>query len=108
MLTEEPLHSRIVALAIGETHCVFKWGSDFRPTYARIHELRALVPSDTPMLAATATVTKICLPIILQQLNIVDYKLAYVYIYRQRGLIFTLKFVIVLLLKKTLPLFYLI
>lgn len=34
--------------------------------------------SDTPMLAATATVTKTSLPIILQQLNIVDYKLVYV------------------------------
>ena len=78
MLSEEPLHSRIVALAVDEAHCVYKWGSDFRPTYARVHELRALIPSDTPMLAATATVTKTSLPIILQQLNIVDYKLVYV------------------------------
>ena len=59
-------------------HTVYKWGSDFRPTYARVHELRALIPSGTPMVAATATVTKISLPIILQQLNIVDYKLVYV------------------------------
>ena len=77
MLSEEPLHSRIVAIAVDEAHCVYKWGSDFRPTYARVHELRALIPSGTPMLAATATVTKISLPIILQQLNIVDYKLVY-------------------------------
>ena len=55
MLSEEPLHSRIVALAVDEAHCVYKWGSDFRPTYARVHELRALIPSGTPMLAATAT-----------------------------------------------------
>ena len=30
----------------------------FRPAYARLHELRALVPPGTPMLAATATATK--------------------------------------------------
>ena len=75
MLSEEPLHSRIVAIAVDEAHCVYKWGSDFRPTYARVHELRALVPSGTPMLAATATVTKITLPTIIRLLNIVDYKL---------------------------------
>ena len=26
MLHEEPLHSRVVALAIDEAHCVYKWG----------------------------------------------------------------------------------
>ena len=31
---------------------------DFRPVFDRIHELRALVPACTPMLATTATVTK--------------------------------------------------
>ena len=30
----------------------------FRPTYARLHELHALVPSGVPLLAATATVTR--------------------------------------------------
>ena len=59
MLSEEPLHSRIVALAADEAHCVYKWGSDFRPTYARVHEVMALIPSGTPMVAATTTVTKI-------------------------------------------------
>ena len=49
MLSEEPLHSRVVALAIDEAYCVNKWGMDFRPSYARIHELRSLLPSNTPM-----------------------------------------------------------
>ena len=38
---------------------LFMYRSDsFRPTYARLHELRALVPSGVPLLAATATVTR--------------------------------------------------
>lgn len=78
MLSEEPLHSRVVALAVDEAHCVYKWGTDFRPCYARIHELRSLVPSNTPMLAATATVTRSSLSLIVKQLNIVEYRLIYV------------------------------
>ena len=31
---------------------------DFRPSYGRIHEVRALVPKDTPFMACTATVTQ--------------------------------------------------
>ena len=39
--------------------CLSSYRSDsFRPTYARLHELRALVPSGVPILAATATVTR--------------------------------------------------
>ena len=30
---------------------------EFRPTYGRLHELRALVPPGVPLLAATATIT---------------------------------------------------
>ena len=31
---------------------------DFRPAYGRLHELRALVPLGTPILACTATITR--------------------------------------------------
>jgi len=48
---EEPLRNQVIALAIDEAHCVYKWGAKFRPSYARIHELRSLIPSNTPMLA---------------------------------------------------------
>ena len=42
-----------------EVLCLSSYRSDsFRPTYARLHELRALVPSGVPLLAATATVTR--------------------------------------------------
>ena len=79
MLSEEPLHSRVVTLAIDEAHCVYKCGMGFRPAYARVHELRSLLPSNTPKLAATATVTNTSLGVIVKQLNMVKYRLLYVY-----------------------------
>lgn len=44
---------------MNEQFYIFSYRSDsFRPTYARLHKIRALVPSGVPLLAATATVTK--------------------------------------------------
>ena len=79
MLSEEPLHSRVAALVIDEAHCVYKWGTDFRPSFARVHELRSLLPSSAPVLAATATVTSTSLAFVVKQLNMVEYRLVYVY-----------------------------
>ena len=64
---------QVIAVAVDEAHCVYRWGSKFRPSYTRIHELRSLLPVNTPMLAATATVTKVMLKHITQALNMVDY-----------------------------------
>jgi ATP-dependent DNA helicase RecQ len=41
-------------LVIDEAHCVDRWGEDFRPSYGRIHELRAEL-GNPPTLAFTAT-----------------------------------------------------
>lgn len=43
-------------LAIDEAHCISQWGYDFRPSYLRIAEIRALIPR-TPVLALTASAT---------------------------------------------------
>ena len=44
-------------IAVDEAHCISQWGYDFRPSYLKIAEIRALKP-DTPILALTATATK--------------------------------------------------
>lgn len=61
VLLDQPLCDQIVAVVVDEAHFVYKWSKDFRPAYSRIHELRALVPSGVPMMALTATVTKVML-----------------------------------------------
>ena len=44
-------------IAVDEAHCISQWGYDFRPSYLKIAEIRALKP-DSPILALTATATK--------------------------------------------------
>lgn len=44
-------------IAVDESHCISKWGYDFRPSFLRISDLRKYHPN-TPILALTATATK--------------------------------------------------
>ena len=77
LVTEEPLLSQVMAIAVAEAHCVYKGGTGFRPCYADIHELRSLLPSGTPMLASTAIVTNVILKSITRSLNMIDSNLVY-------------------------------
>jgi ATP-dependent DNA helicase RecQ len=43
-------------IAIDEAHCISQWGYDFRPSYLKIAELRALLPK-VPVIALTASAT---------------------------------------------------
>ena len=45
------------------------WSKDIRPSYGRLHEIRALIPPFTPLLACTATVTKSIRDEIIQSLE---------------------------------------
>lgn len=46
--------NQIERFVIDEAHCVCEWGSDFRPHYARLYELRQRFPQ-IGILAMTAT-----------------------------------------------------
>ena len=52
-LRETPL----AMLAIDEAHCISAWGHDFRPDYLHLGEVVAALPSNTRLLAVTATAT---------------------------------------------------
>lgn len=57
-------------LAVDEAHCISQWGYDFRPSYLRIAEIRALIPQ-TPVLALTASATDEVVEDIMTQLKMV-------------------------------------
>ncbi len=58
----------IVMIAVDEAHCISQWGYDFRPSYLKISEIRALLPKQVPILALTATATPEVAEDIQQQL----------------------------------------
>jgi ATP-dependent DNA helicase RecQ len=46
---------RVSLLAVDEAHCISQWGHDFRPSYLRLGEARAVLGCPTIALPATAT-----------------------------------------------------
>ena len=83
MLLNETYQKNLVALAVDEVHCVQTWyvnciiillmcdvrGSKFRTSFARLCELRSLLPSNVNIIAVTATATKETLNIVKVQLT---------------------------------------
>ena len=56
-------------LAVDEAHCISQWGYDFRPSYLHIADIRKLIP-DTPVLALTASATKVVEEDIIDKLKL--------------------------------------
>ena len=59
---------RINLIAVDEAHCISQWGYDFRPSYLRIAKVREKLP-DVPVLALTASATKIVTEDIMKRLR---------------------------------------
>ncbi|RDB26965.1 Bloom syndrome [Hypsizygus marmoreus] len=45
----------MLGIIVDEAHCISQWGGDFRPLYADVQKLRALMPSHIPVLLTSAT-----------------------------------------------------
>ncbi|WP_461240988.1 DNA helicase RecQ [Paucilactobacillus sp. N302-9] len=60
----------IELVAIDEAHCISQWGHDFRPSYLKLTDLIAKLPSQPTIVALTATATQRVAEDIKQRLNI--------------------------------------
>lgn len=60
---------KIELFVIDEAHCISEWGSDFRPDYARLGEIRSLFPG-TRMLGMSATIPPEALKDLIAKLQI--------------------------------------
>jgi ATP-dependent DNA helicase RecQ len=56
-------------LAVDEAHCISQWGHDFRPAYLDIAQIRQYHPN-VPMIALTATATKLVRKEIVEKLEL--------------------------------------
>ncbi|QGN56877.1 ATP-dependent DNA helicase RecQ [Nostocoides sp. HKS02] len=63
------LARRCGLLVVDEAHCVSDWGHDFRPDYRRIRDLLTTLPSNTPVLATTATANARVVTDVVEQLG---------------------------------------
>ncbi len=72
MLLSERYKEKLVALVIDEAHCVRTWGDDFRVAFARIGDLRSLLPTNVNVMALKATATQKTLEAVCQRLSLKD------------------------------------
>ena len=63
----------IQCIAVDEAHCISQWGSDFRPAYKKLAQLRDLLPK-IPVIALTASATPVVIKDIISELKLVDHQ----------------------------------
>jgi superfamily II DNA helicase RecQ len=66
LLNEE---RKIELIVIDEAHCISEWGSDFRPDYSRLGEIKSLFPG-TRLLGMSATIPPEALKDLIAKLKI--------------------------------------
>lgn len=69
MLLSPQYQENLVALAVDEAHCVKLWGDRFRKAFARIGDLRSLIPKAVKVLALTATATHETVSVVISRLS---------------------------------------
>jgi len=67
-LRERLAYIKVSFIAVDEAHCISQWGYDFRPSYLRIAEIKALYP-DVVIAAFTATATPLTRDDIIKKLE---------------------------------------
>lgn len=61
-------HMPVSLIVVDEAHCISQWGYDFRPSFLKISNIRALFPT-VPLLALTATATPQVIDDIMKRLE---------------------------------------
>ncbi|KIJ15178.1 hypothetical protein PAXINDRAFT_12087 [Paxillus involutus ATCC 200175] len=61
LLSDAKLSSMLTAVVVDEAHCISQWGTKFRPEYAKLGTLRALMPTQVPFLITSATLPPLVL-----------------------------------------------
>jgi superfamily II DNA/RNA helicase len=64
VIWSDTLKSRLIMAVIDEAHCIDQLGDEFRKDYAQLSTLRPLLPSGTPVMAASATLSNDALAIV--------------------------------------------
>ncbi|XP_019854955.1 PREDICTED: ATP-dependent DNA helicase Q-like SIM [Amphimedon queenslandica] len=66
---------KLVAFVIDEAHCVKSWGDKFRLAYSQLGDIRSLLPTNTNVMALTATATHETYKVVCQRLSLLNQKL---------------------------------
>lgn len=61
LLSEPRFAFRLASIIVDEAHCISQWGDMFRPEYAKLGTLRALIPGHVPVLVTSATLPPLVL-----------------------------------------------
>lgn len=72
-MLQTPIYKeKLAAIVVDEAHCIKTWGDKFRVAFAKLGDLRSVVPSETNVMALTATATQKTFHVIKERLSMSD------------------------------------